>query len=83
MLKGVPPTHPDAGKFDTWSGNIYDLENDMAFDMAKQRVDAERKRKSQFEELQKAFQNIGMEGVNVLWLKDQQYMTSIHLFRLV
>ena len=65
MLKGVPPTHPDAGKFDTWSGNIYDLGNDMAFDMAKQRVDAERKRKSQFEELQKAFQNIGMGGGNV------------------
>ena len=65
MLKGVPPADPDAGKFDQWSGNIYDLENDMAFDMAKQRVDAERKRKSQFEELQKAFQNIGMGGGNV------------------
>ena len=65
MLKGVPPADPDAGKFDTWSGNIYDLENDMAFDIAKQRIDAERKRKSQFEELQKAFQNIGMGGGNV------------------
>ena len=65
MLKGVRPTDPDAGKFDTWSGNIYDLGNDMAFDMAKQRVDAERKRKSQMENLQKAFQNIGMGGGNV------------------
>lgn len=65
MLKGVSPSDPDAGKFDQWNGNIYDLENDMAFDMAKQRVDAERKRKSQFEELQKAFQNIGMGGGNV------------------
>ena len=65
MLKGVPPTHPDASKFDQWSGNIYDLGNDMAFDMAKQRVDVERKRKSQFEDLQKAFQNIGMGGGNV------------------
>lgn len=65
MLKDVPPSDPEAGKFDQWSGNIYDLENDMAFDMAKQRVDAERKRKSQFEELQKAFQNIGMRGGNV------------------
>ena len=65
MLKGVSPSDPDAGKFDQWSGNIYDLGNDMAFDMAKQRVDAERKRKSQFEELQKAFQNIGMGGGNV------------------
>ena len=65
MLKGVSPSDPDAGIFDQWSGNIYDLGNDMAFDMAKQRVDAERKRKSQFEELQKAFQNIGMGGGNV------------------
>lgn len=65
MLKGVPPSDPDAYKFDTWSGNVYDLGNNMAFDMAKQRVDAERKRKSQFEELQKAFQNIGMGGGNV------------------
>ena len=65
MLKGVSPSDPDAGKFDQWNGNIYDLGNDMAFDMAKQRVDAERKRKSQFEELQKAFQNIGMGGGNV------------------
>lgn len=65
MLKGVSPSDPDAGKFDQWNGNIYDLGNDMAFDMAQQRVDAERKRKSQFEELQKAFQNIGMGGGNV------------------
>ena len=65
MLKGVSPSDPDAGKFDQWNGNIYDLGNDMAFDMAKQRVDAERKRKSQFEELQKAFQNIGMGGGNI------------------
>ena len=45
--------------------NPYAAGNDMAFDMAKQRVEAERKRKSQFEELQKAFQNIGMGGGNV------------------
>ena len=65
MLKGVRPTDPNASQFDQWNGNIYDLENNMAFDMAKQRVDAEIKRKSQFEELQKAFQNIGMGGGNV------------------
>ena len=65
MLKDVSPSDPDAGKFDSWNGNIYDLENDMAFDIAKQRIDAERKRESQFEELQKAFQNIGMGGGNI------------------
>ena len=64
MLKGVPYTHPDASKFDSWSGNIYDLGNNMAFNMAQQRVDAERKRKNQFEALQEAFKNIGMGGGN-------------------
>ena len=62
MLKGVPLTHPDASKFDVWNGNISDLENTMASNVAQQRVDAERKRKNQFEALQKAFNNIGMGG---------------------
>ena len=62
MLKGVPATHPDASEFDVWNGNIYDLGNGMALNMAQQRVDAERKRKSQFDALQKAFNNIGMGG---------------------
>ena len=47
------------------SYNPYSAANDMAFDMAKQRIDAQRKRRSQFEELQKAFNNIGMGGGNV------------------
>ena len=66
MLKGVPLTHPDASKFDSWSGNIYDLGNAIASNVAQQRVDAERenKRKNQFDALQKAFQNIGMGGGN-------------------
>ena len=34
MLKGVRPTDPNANIFDQWNGNIYDLENNMAFDMA-------------------------------------------------
>ena len=62
MLKGVPLTHPDASKFDVWNGNLSDLENTMASNVAQQRVDAERKRKNQFEALQKAFNNIGMGG---------------------
>ena len=66
MLKGVPYTHPDASKFDSWSGNIYDLGNAVASNVAQQRVDAERenKRKNQFDALQKAFNNIGMGGGN-------------------
>ena len=46
--------------------NPYAAGNSMAFNMAQQRVDAERenKRKNQFENLQKAFKNIGMGGGN-------------------
>lgn len=64
MLKGVPITHPDASKFDSWNGNIYDLGNDMAANVAQQRVDAERqKRINQVEALKKAMNNI--RGGNV------------------
>ena len=53
MLKGVPITHPDASKFDSWNGNLYDLGNAMASNVAQQRVDAERqKRINQVEALQ-------------------------------
>ena len=69
MLKGVSPSDPDAGKFDSWNGNInmYDLGNAIASNVSQQRVDAERenKRKNQFENLQQAFQNIGMGGGNI------------------
>ena len=64
MLKGVPLTHPDASKFDVWNGNISDLENTMASNVAQQRVDAERqKRINQVEALKKAMNNI--RGGNV------------------
>ena len=46
--------------------NPYAAGNDMASNMAQQRVDAAREniRKNQFEALQKAFNNIGMGGGN-------------------
>ena len=68
MLKGVSPSDTDAGKFNSWNGNLnpYDLANAIASNVSQQRVDAERerKRKNQFENLQQAFQNIGMGGGN-------------------
>lgn len=44
--------------------NAFSAGNDMAANMAQQRVDAEIKRKNQFEALQKEFNNIGMGGNN-------------------
>lgn len=57
---------PNPYEVDLWSDNAYAAGNAMASNVAQQRVDAERenKRKNQFENLQKAFQNIGMGGVN-------------------
>lgn len=45
--------------------NAFSAGNDMASNLAQQRVDAERQRKNQFEALKKAFENIGMGGGNV------------------
>ena len=58
---------PDAHEVDLWGLNPYAAGNAMASNNAQQRVEAERanKRKNQFENLQKAFQNIGMGGGNV------------------
>ena len=55
---------PQYAGLDFSSYNPYTAANDMASNTAKQKLDARRKRKSQFEELQKAFQNIGMGGGN-------------------
>ena len=56
---------PDPHEVDLWSDNAYAAGNAMASNVAQQRVDAERqKRVNQVEALQKAFQNIGMGGVN-------------------
>ena len=57
---------PNPYEVDLWSDNAYAAGNAMASNVAQQRVEAERenKRKNQFENLQKAFQNIGMGGVN-------------------
>ena len=64
MWNGVPYLHPDASETGLRRFNPYAVGNDMAANMAKQRVDAEIKRKSQMENLQKAFNNIGMGGGN-------------------
>ena len=60
------PDQSDPHEVDLWGLNPYAAGNAMASNMAQQRVDAERenKRKNQFENLQKAFKNIGMGGVN-------------------
>ena len=57
---------PNPHEVDLWGLNPYAAGNDMASNVAQQRVDAERenKRKNQFENLQKAFKNIGMGGGN-------------------
>ena len=57
---------PNPHEVDLWGLNPYATGNVMASNMAQQRVEAERenKRKNQFENLQKAFQNIGMGGDN-------------------
>ena len=51
---------------DLFSDNAFSAGNDMASKIATQRVQSEQeKRKAQMENLQKAFQNIGMGGGNV------------------
>ena len=65
LRNGVPYTYPDASETDFRRFNPYDVGNAMASNVAQQRVDAERqKRINQAEALQKAFNNIGMGGVN-------------------
>ena len=65
LWEGVSPNQSDPHEVDLWSDNAYAAGNAMASDLAQKRVDAEReKRKSQMENLQKAFNNIGMGGVN-------------------
>ena len=50
---------------DLWYDNAFSAGNDMASKIATQRVQSEQeKRKAQMEALQKAFNNIGMGGVN-------------------
>ena len=65
MWEGLLSKQPDPYEVDLWSDNAYAAGNAMASNVAQQRVDAERqKRVNQVEALQKAFQNIGMGGVN-------------------
>ena len=65
--EGVTPYQPNQEyhEVDLWGLNPYAAGNAMASNVAQQRVDAERqKRTNQVEALQKAFQNIGMGGGN-------------------
>ena len=66
LWQGVSPKQSEQGyEVDLWSDNAYAAGNAMASNVAQQRVDAERqKRVTQVEALQKAFNNIGMGGVN-------------------
>ena len=65
MWEDLLSKQPDPHEVDLWSDNAYAAGNAMASNVAQQRVDAERqKRVNQVEALQKAFQNIGMGGVN-------------------
>ena len=66
LWEGVKsPDQSDPHEVDLWSDNAYAAGNAMASNVAQQRVDAERqKRANQAEALKKAFQNIGMGGVN-------------------
>ena len=65
LWKGVSPQHKQLGVVDLWGLNPYAAGNDMASNVAQQRVDAERQRRiNQAEALQKAFKNIGMGGDN-------------------
>ena len=65
LWEGVSPNQSNPYEVDLWSDNAYAAGNAMASNVAQQRVDAERqKRVNQVEALQKAFQNIGMGGVN-------------------
>ena len=65
LWEGVSSKQPDAQEADLWGLNPYAAGNDMASNVAQQRVDAERqKRINQVEALQKAFKNIGMGGGN-------------------
>lgn len=65
LWKGMSPQQPgQSGLVDLMAFNKYAAGNDMASNVAQQRVDAERQRKNQFEALKKAFENIGMGGGN-------------------
>ena len=66
LLKGVPAyLRPDASETELRRFNPYAAGNDMASNVAQQRVDAERQKIiNQVEALQKAFNNIGMGGGN-------------------
>ena len=64
LWEGVSSKQLDPQEVDLWSDNPYAVGNAMASNNAQQRVDAERQRKNQFEALKKAFENIGMGGVN-------------------
>ena len=63
IIANAPVNMQDAAS-DFLSYNLYAAGNAMASNNAQQRVDAarENKRKNQFENLQKAFKNIGMGG---------------------
>ena len=63
ILENSPGVTDPAADFLTY-GDIFSAGNGMASNVAQQRVDAarENKRKNQFENLQKAFNNIGMGG---------------------
>lgn len=65
ILDYSPGAFPSSDFLDLLN-NPYSVGDAMASNVAQQRVDAERenKRKNQFENLQKAFNNIGMGGVN-------------------
>ena len=64
IIENAPVNMQDAAS-DFLSYNPYSAANDTAGTMATQRVQsAQELRKSQMERLQKAFQNIGMGGVN-------------------
>ena len=65
LWEGVSPNQSNPYEVDLWSDNAYAAGNAMASNVAQQRVDAERqKRVNEVEALQKAFNNIGMGGVN-------------------
>ena len=66
LWEGLSPNQRNPYEVDLWSDNAYAAGNAMASNVAQQRVDAERqKRTNQVEALQKAFKNIGMGGGNV------------------
>ena len=65
IIAQAPYSKQDATSDFLTYGDIFSAGNNMAGTIATQRVQSEQeKRKSQMERLQKAFQNIGMGGVN-------------------